>query len=349
MNCPRKTLAWTLAVLLVAPAMALPPQQTPSKVPQRPQQPEDPRSRIRATVELVVVPVTIKDSSGQLVGDLHSSEFRIFADKIEQNISVFSVDPFPLSAVVLIDNGLKLKTSEQVQDTLRAIAAGFSDQDEAAILRFDTGVQQISDFTTDNDKLLTQLKRIQLASKFPGQGSGPMTAGPRINGAPAPGAPTVAQIPIGNADSKNIDDALYAAGELLRNRERGRRKIIFLISDGVNSRNNVNKYDDTLRLLLSADISVYAIGVGDLALSRPFNVLSRYAHATGGDIYYASRRGDLEDFYSKLTEQARNQYTLAFVPENVDRALEYHSLEVRVRRSNLTLLTRDGYYSNTKP
>jgi VWFA-related protein len=338
-----------LAALLAAPALALPPQQEPPKEPPRPQQPEDPRSRIRATVELVVVPVTVKDSNGQLVGDLRSNEFRIFADKIEQKVSVFSVDPFPLSAVVLIDNGLKLKTAEQVQDTLRAIAAGFSDQDEAAILRFDTGVQQISDFTNDNDKLLTQLKRIELSSRFPGQGSGPMTAGPRINGAPAPGAQTIPQISIGNADSKNIDDAMYAAGELLRTRARERRKIIFLISDGINSRNNVNKYDETLRLLQSADISVYAIGVGDLAISRPFNVLSRYAHATGGDIYYGSKRASLEDLYTQLTEQARNQYTLAFVPEKVDRALEYHPLEVRVRRSNLTLLTREGYYSNAKP
>jgi VWFA-related protein len=349
MNCPRKTLVWILAAICSVPAVALPPQQAPPTAPARPPQQEDPRSRIRATVELVVVPVTVKDSSGQLVGDLRANEFRVFADKVEQNISVFSVDPFPLSAVVLIDNGLKLKTAEQVQETLRGIAAGFSDQDEAAILRFDTGVQQISEFTTDNDKLLTQLKRIELSSRFPGQGSGPMTAGPRINGAPAPGAPTVAQIPIGNADSKNIDDAVYAAGELLRTRERGRRKMIFLISDGINSRNNVNKYDETLRVLLSADISVYAIGVGDLAISRPFNVLSRYAHATGGDIYYASKRGSLEDLYTQLTEQARNQYTLAFVPEKVDRANEYHPLEVRVRRGNLTLLTRDGYYSNPKP
>lgn len=345
-NCPRKLLAGVLAALLAAPAVALPPQQAP---PRPPQQQEDPRVRIRATVELVVVPVTVKDAQGQLVGDIRANEFRVFADGIEQNISVFSVDPFPLSAVVLLDNALKVKAAEQVQETLRAIAGGFSDQDEVTLCRFDTGFEALGDFSSDTDKLLNQLKRIELANTFPGQGSGPMTAGPRINAIPVPGNPPTTQKQLAGAEVKYIDDAIYAAAQLLRNRERGRRKIIYLISDGVNARNNTNKYEDTLRLLLSADISVYAIGVGDAVLNRGLSVLSRYAHATGGDVYYAASRADLEDLYSQLTEQARNQYTLAFTPEKVDRSLDYHSIEVRVRRPNLSLLARDGYYTIPKP
>ncbi len=338
-------------MVLAIPAAALPPQQ-PQKNPQPPPpQQEDPRAKIRTTVELVVVPVTVKSSSGQLVSDLRANEFRVLADGIEQNISVFSVDPFPLSAVVLIDNGLKVKTAEQVQQSLGAIAGGFSDQDEVAVLRFDTGVQQVSGFMEDNDKLHTALQRLapDLRSTVPGQGSDPMTAGPRINGAPAPGTQVATQVPIGNPEAKNIDDAIYAAAKLLSDRDRGRRKIVYLISDGVNSRHNVNKHGDTLRLLLEYDISVYAIGVGDAGLNRGLNVLSRYAHATGGDVFYAGKRSEIEDLYSHLTEQARNQYTLAFVPEKVNRGMEYHPIEVRVRRADLTLLARDGYYSNAKP
>jgi len=136
---------------------------------------------------------------------------------------------------------------------------------------------------------------------------------------------------------------------LLRGRERGRRKIIYLISDGHNSRNNTYSFDDTIKLLLSADISVYAIGVGDAALDRGTSVLSRYAHATGGDVFYAAKRADLESLYARVSEQARNQYTLAYVPEKTDRKLEYHAIEVRVRRPGLVLLARDGYYTPPKP
>jgi VWFA-related protein len=336
MICLRKMLAVALAGWLAAPGAAW--------------QQEDPRTRIRTTVELVVVPVTVKDRQGKLVADVRREEFRIFEDNVEQQIEVFSVDPFPLSAVVLLDNGLKLKTAEQLQSSLPALAGGFSESDEVLVCRFDTIFEPLGDFARDNDKLLTQLKRLDLGKTFPGQGSGPMTAGPRINaGAGTPGVPGRAQTTLGGRENKNIDDAVYAAGQLLRGRERGRRKIIYLISDGLNSRNNTYSFTDTIKLLLSADISVYAIGVGEAALNRGTAVLSKYARATGGDVFYASKRAELEDLYAQVTEEARNQYTLAYVPQKTDRTLEYHTIEVRVRRTNLGLLARDGYYAAPKP
>jgi len=335
MVCPRKILALAMAMWLALPCIALPQ--------------DDARARIRTTVELVVVPVTVKDQRGNLVPDIRQDEFRVLEGGVEQQVSLFSVDPFPLSVVVLLDNALKLKTAERVQSSLRAIAGGFSESDEVLLCRFDEQLQQISDFTTDNDKLLTQLKRLELDKSFPGQGSGPMTAGPRINAAPPLGAPGRAQMTLADRQTKNINDAIFAAGQLLRDRERGRRRIIYLISDGRNSRRNSTSFADTIKLLLSADISVYAISVGDALMSGDTGVLSKYAGVTGGDVFYASNRAELENLYSLVTEEARNQYTLAYVPRNTDRTLEYHNIEVRVRRPNLTLLARDGYYVPPKP
>ncbi len=337
MDCPRKILALALATWIAAPAVAL-------------EQQEDPRARIRTTVELVVVPVTAKDGQGRLVEDIRQEEFRVFEDNVEQKIALFSADPFPLSVVVLLDNALKKQTSEQVATSLRAIAGGLSESDEVAVCRFDTIFEPSGEFTADNEKLLTQLKRLDLDQTFPGQGSGPMTSGPRINGgAGSPGAQGRAQIRLGSRETKNIDDAVYAAGQLLRARERGRRKIIYLVSDGLNSRNNTYSFNDTVKLLLSADISVYAIGVGEAIFNRGTGVLAKYARATGGDVFYAAKRAELENLYSAVSEQARNQYTLAYVPEKTDRTLEYHSIEVRVRRTGLSLLARDGYYVPGKP
>ena len=74
-------------------------------------QTQDPRGRIRTTVSLVVVPVTVKDSAGGLVYDLQQNDFRVFEDNVEQRIALFSVDAFPLSAAVLIDDDLKRSTS----------------------------------------------------------------------------------------------------------------------------------------------------------------------------------------------------------------------------------------------
>jgi VWFA-related protein len=199
---------------------------------------------------------------------------------------------------------------------------------------------------------MTELKTINLNSSFPGVGSEVMTEGPTINGRPAPGAPSAAQKPIGRDTTKHINDAIHTAAEMLRTRGRERRKVVIVVSDGVNAKNNTNSYSDTLKLLLSADISVYAIGVDAAGLNRLTNitnVLSRYAHATGGDIYYSARESTLPDLYAKVSEQARHQYTIGYVPADTDRTLDYHSIEVRIRRGGLNLLTRDGYYRIPRP
>jgi len=312
------------------------------------QQQEDPRSRIRSTVSLVVVPVTVKDATGEAVLDVRQDEFRIFEDGVEQEVELYSNEPFPLSAVVLLDNGLTRKRAEELQESAGAIAGGFSQFDEVAIALFDTIFQPYADFLADNDQLHEQLKRIELTGSFPGQGSAPMTSPPRANTSPGQ-----AKVPSpgmrASRRSKNLDDAIMEAALLLRDRARERRKIILIVSDGTNSGNNTYSYNDTLQQLLSADISVYAIGVGEARMTRALNPLARYARSTGGDVVYAASRSELESLYSTLTEEARNQYTLAYVPRGTDRSQEYHSIEVRVRRPNLTLLAREGYFAPAIP
>jgi VWFA-related protein len=362
MICPRKILcrpaALALVLLLavafgmVIPAATQSPQTPQSPAPPTlsgtpPQGPQGPG--IRTTVELVVVPVTVKDANGALVSDLRQEEFRVLEDGVEQHISLFSVEAFPLSAVVLVDDDLKTKPSASVKSSLMAVAGGFSASDEVALARFDAFYTPVLDFTADNDQLMTELKRMDLNSTIPGVGSEAMTAGPTINGHEAPGAPTVAQKPLKAGEStKHLNDAIHAAAELLRTRGRDHRKVIVVISDGVNAKNNTFSYDDTLKLLLSADISVYAVGVDAAVINRGTTAMSRYAHATGGDVYYAAHPQELARFYAQVSEQARHQYTIGYNP-TTDRTKDFHSIEVRIRRPGLTLLARDGYYRIPRP
>ncbi|MBZ5699806.1 MAG: VWA domain-containing protein [Acidobacteriia bacterium] len=357
MNCPRKFLAAGLTACLAGAVPAVPqsvqppsPAQSSGPAPSLRTQAE-PRARIRTTVSLVVVPVTVKDGAGGLVTDLHKNDFRIFEDGIEQEIAMFSVDPFPLSAAVLVDDDLKRSSADRVQKTLEALAGGFSASDEVSLWRFDEVPESLSDFITENDALLTQLKRIDLSSSFPGVGS---AGGPPLNAQPQPGQPPSPAMSILHTNYKHINDAIYAAAEQLRDRARDRRKIICLISDGQNAKNNTHSYKETLELLLSADISVYAIGVGEPNVNHRItflgrNILAKYAHATGGDIFYASSRDDLERLYPRVSEQARNQYTIAYSAARTDHTQPYHSIEVRVERPGLSLLARDGYYLNPRP
>jgi VWFA-related protein len=294
------------------------------------------------------LPVTVKDSSGQLVPDLTRDEFRIFDDNVEQRISLFSVEAFPLSAVVLIDNDLKGKDSEMVESSLRSIVAGLSLTDEAFVCRFDLNFHPGTGFAKDQDKLVTELKRVRLDSTPdvapPGD---PFSAGATINGQNISGGPATPQSTkiLRNQPTKALDDAVYEAAQLLSDRGRSRRKIIFLISDGQNAKNNKNSYETVVKALLRYDIAVYSLGVGGGFLDRKFTRLQAYAHDTGGDVYYAAKRNTLEELYSRVTEQARNQYTLAYSPQGNDKGKDYHAVEVRVRRPGLNIITREGYYS----
>jgi VWFA-related protein len=332
------------------PAPAAPGAPAPQQAP--PPQSQNPRP-LTAVTYTVIVPVTVKDDKGQLVGDLQKGDFRLFSDNVEQQIARFSSDAVPLSAVVLVDDDLPDRLVNQVQKSLEAIAAGFGPRDEVALVTYDQYPNLISDFSTNNDQLFTQLKRLELSSHPTAIISDPTTAGPFINGQPVPtatGEPQHGSKRPQNTDS--LDDAVFAAGEMLRSRPRDRRKIIFLVSDGSNSRNNHHTFDETLRALLESDVSVYSIS---LTRSVPFgrsiaqhgvSEIDKYANQTGGDAFFASKDLDLERLYSDITEQARNEYTLTFYPEEMDRTKDFHSIEVRVERPGLNVSSRAGYYQS---
>jgi Ca-activated chloride channel family protein len=325
--------------------------------PPRTTAPSDSQGTLRVNVNLVILPVTVKDGAGRLVPDLTRNEFRILDDNVEQRLEYFSAEAFPLSAVILLDNDLKSKDARQVESSLSAIVAGLSANDEAFVCRFDTNFHPGKGFTRDQDKLLTELHRTRVddsrTSAPPPAAGGVFTGGPTINGqsVASPGSPPTpgTTVILGDRTTKALDDAVYEAAQLLKDRGRDRRKIIFLISDGDNGKTNTNTYGNTVKELLRYDIAVYSIGVGSGYFERRFSRLQSYAHDSGGDVYYAAKRNGLEELYSRVTEQARNQYTLGYNPRGNDRTKEHHTVEVRVRREGLDVRTREGYYSAIGP
>jgi len=338
-----------LGISARTPQQAAPAAQEPSPPPPDNPRLSDARAKITVNANLVVLPVTVKDRSGRLVPDLGRDEFRVFDDNVEQRIEVFTTEAFPLSMIILVDNDLKKNYAQEVQDSLDAIIGGMSDLDEAFVCKFDQFFHPGKGFTSNQDQLLVELRRTKLDSQTNVMPPGGPFNGPSVNGHAADGSPSVAGSTreILAAPTKALDDAIYGAAQLLKDRPRNRRKIIFIISDGVNGgkKYNTNTYDNTVKEVLAHSISVFAVGVGSAFYDRKFERLSEYAHATGGDVYYAAKKESLQDLYSRVTEEARNQYTLAYVPRGVKSAQDYHTVEVRVKREGLTILARDKYYT----
>jgi Ca-activated chloride channel family protein len=300
---------------------------------------------IAVQTNLVLVPVTVKDSAGNIVGDLRKEDFRIFQDGAEVPVGFFSSDAFPLSAVILLDNDLSTKPAEQVQKSIESISAAFGPNDEAAIMAYDQYPEMLQDFTFNNDALFAKLKHTTLGSSMPVDDEGPMTSGPVINGQSQETG--VHPRWHGHETTKCMDDAVYAAAKALAPRGRNRRKIVFLVADGTNSRRNKVAFDTVVQYLLKSDILVYTISVGNALLKHETSRLVKYPNETGGDSYYAGKQRDLERAYSTLTEEARNEYTITFTPKPNKTPDGYHTIEIRVERPGLHVLAREGYFDQS--
>jgi len=279
-----------------------------------------------------------------MVGDLTPEQFRLLDDGVEQAITVFAEEKVPLSLVILIDNDLNGKEGARMVQSLRALLSGVSLEDQAMVCRFDMLFYPGEGFTSDLDKLMIAVKQAQQEIKPTPKFVPPsVVCGNSTTGPPCIPAPAYA----GGRPSKALDDALFSAAALLEGAGESRRKIILLISDGANEpKLNKHDYETVKAKLLSENIAVFTLATGSDTDKRKFRRMEDYSRASGGDVFFASKSREMEQNYSRITEQARYQYTLAYVPTGNNRSANYHRLELQVEGDGLTVQTREGYYHN---
>jgi VWFA-related protein len=324
-------------------------------------QPRDSNSRedftIQVPVNLVVVPVTVKDTGGRLVEGLLKKDFIVLEDGVEQRVTLFTSDPFPLSVALVVDASLPANAMKKVNETMPALAGAFSEFDEVSLYTYGNSVEKRLDFQAANDDFSREIKKVKPKGREGAAlvNSGPLSAGPTVNGRPLdPSTPGPLRT-IQPREFYVLNDAILAAANDLSRRDRGRRKVIFVISDG-REQGSVASYEEVLKVLLSSGISVYAIGVDAAAIPGYEkiaqvrlprmgygNILPKYVSATGGEVFAEFTRPAIEAAYARLAIQARNQYTIGYNTSNV-MASNYRTIEVVVRRPSLEVRAKDGYY-----
>jgi VWFA-related protein len=312
-------------------------------------------------VNFVLVPVTVKDTDGRLVAGLTANNFTLYENSEKQKMRFFTSDPFAISAALVIDVGMPDIALEKVRQTFPAWAGAFSAYDELSVYTFGNTVKQQQDFVgAQSDKVITAFKHagdIRGRSSGPMISDSPMTAGPSVNGRPAdPTNPApYARSRLNDEPSRVLNDAILRAAVDLSRRDRQRRKIIFVVSDG-REMGSTASYSDVLKVLLSNEVAVYSIAIDASAIpgynklgrirfprQGTGNILPKYSAATGGEVYTEFTQSAIENAYAQVTEQARNQYTIGYTSP-VSAAGTYRSIEVRVNRSGLKVYARDGYY-----
>ena len=321
---------------------------------------------IRTTTNLVLVPVMVKDNTGRLVGGLQPKDFSVLESGQQQKLTFFTSDPFALSAAVVFDTGMPDVGLKKVQETLSALQGAFSQFDEVAIYTYSSTVGQVADFTGVGKELtsvLNEVKGFSGASNGPPVTSGPLgPQGPIINGRPVDSPVTPVSTPPKVA--RVMNDAILRAARDLSKRDRARRKIIFVISDG-RELGSTASYADTLKVLLTQNITVYAVGVEGAAipvydrlqrihlpktgrLLGYSDILPKYVSATGGGtVYNELGQADIERAYARAIGDARNQYTLGYSPKAGIGGYRQIEVRVRGRGSDLKVYAKDSYYPLT--
>jgi len=318
---------------------------------------EDELYKIVSNVNQVVVPVLVKDDSGRLINGLLPKDFSVYEDGVKQKLNFFSSDPLPLSAAVILDLGMPDTAVQKVNRTFPALEGAFSQFDEVSIYTYSSTVSKAKDLAAAGQSLtavLNELKTKRGRNSGPPVLGGPLgPQGPVVNGRPLdPSSPTVITPP---RESHVMNDAIVKAAMDLSKRERERRKIIFVISDGREYGSDAS-YADTLKVLLSHGIQVYGVGVEGSAipgynklakLHLPgygySDILPKYANATGGEIFTEFSREAIEGAYARALGDARNQYTLGYVTR-LTPSSAHREIEVRVARPDVKVTAREGYY-----
>ncbi len=278
-------------------------------------------AQIRVEVNLVRVLATVKDPAGQLVGALDKGDFEILDNGVSQQIAVFERQTDqPLSVALMVDasgstaKDLKFETDSVVR-FLHALLAAGNAKDSVALYSFNYQVTVHNFFTHNEAPLERSLRSLQ-----------------------------------GEAGT-SLYDAIYLASHDLEPREG--RKIMIVVTDGgdTTSRKDFHAALDSAQL---ANTAIYPVLVVPITNDAGRNIggehaLTTMALGTGGRVFQATLGSALDGAFTEIIKDLRTQYLLAYYPKNVPLTKNrFHQLTVRVRRPDLRVTARNGYYGDAE-
>jgi VWFA-related protein len=203
---------------------ALPPKSGDSA---KAEPPPDAVQSIRVRTSEVTAPVTVRNKSGEMVLDLTKKDFRLYDDGMKQNITHFDLGGEPFDTVLVVE------MSSRVQPMIPAIRKSgvifsqvvMGQTSRAAVIGFDNTVDLLQNFTGDGDAVDKAISDLRVG-----------TAGARLY------------------------DAMARGVLLLQEQPRGRRRIMVVVSEAIDSGSSA-KLGEVLRAAHIGNITIYSIGL----------------------------------------------------------------------------------------
>jgi VWFA-related protein len=319
-------------------------------------------------VNSVEIPFTVKDNKGKPVPGIDWREVQVYENGVRQKMQVYTVDPYPLSVALVIDNSMEYHDMERVNNALGALQAAFSNYDSVSVFTYNNGPKMISDMTGGQSARLTAaIERSKSSGRdqmyyAPGEA---LEQGIVLNGGAnqnevltghQPGSPQGVGSAQVQREAHTLNDAILAAAQTVAKAPKGRRRVVYVISDGKEygstaKTSQVIKYLQQNKIEVVASlvggVSVKGMGFVDslhLPLMMRDNILPVYTKATGGEFYADYRTKGIEESFAKLTQDARTQYTVWYNSREPMMDGKFRKVEVKVLRPNLQVIAKQGYY-----
>ncbi len=251
--------------------------------------------QISVDVDLVVLPVTVRDRQGRNVSDLDKSGFKIYEDRVPQSIRLFRHEDVPVVAGLLVDHSgsMRPKIAEVIAGA-RAFVRSSNPEDQMFVVNFNEyvslGLPNTIGFTANADQLE---RAIWLA-------------------------PAIGETALYDAIVKAL--AKLQTGGL-------DKKVLVVISDGADNA-SAHSLAQALEMAERSSAIIFTVGLfaPDDRDANP-KVLSRLAQETGGEAFFPSRPSAVTDTCERIARDIRNQYTIGYVSTNATprRRLPCHS------------------------
>ncbi len=313
------TIGWFavgLMLCLIAPVAGA-RQDKKATATQQQQREEDDSLKLHS--DLVVVNLVVTNSKGQYANGLSAKDFLVFEDGAVQRINSLITEEDPFAAAILID----MSGSMQYKFSLvRAAAASFvdhiRDNDQVAVYGFNNKIKLFQDFSD-----LRDISEYVWDAKA--------------------------------EDTTRLYDCADEAIIALEKRAE-KRKAIVLISDGCDTTSSKASFDSVMKKALADGITIYSIDLIDdaarmgsgsdvLGLRRGESEMKQFASQTGGRYVHSPQGDKLEEAFTGIVDELRNQYTLTYYSTNKKRDGRWRKLAVGTSRQELTIRTRKGYWA----
>ena len=257
----------------------------------------------RVDVDLVVVPVTVTNAMSRPVTNLQRDDFAVYEDDKQQIIRHFAKEDEPISIGLVLDFSASMQ--KKVETERKAVTEFFNNansEDEFFAIAVSSRPHVISEPTQSKAYI-----EARLASETPNGGTA-------------------------------LLDSIYLALSKMRSTQYHRRALLIVSDGGDNSsRYRLKQIKD---LAQESDVPIYAIGLFDSALFKPFEELmgrrwlQEITDATGGRTTTVDNLSELPEIAAAISWELRTQYILAFRSDNPSRNGKRRQIKVRAISSN---------------